>query len=105
MMLATPKGALAVMLTDLAGRTVVDDVGRRTKLIDLAVDLSEGEHPAVVLLLVQDGKGTRLVPAEQVTSFEDPIRIASLDDTEPRSDDRLAEYDLVRRDILDTLIL
>ena len=94
-----------VMLSDLTGRTVLDDAGRRGKLVDLAVDLSDDEHPAVTLLIVRQGNANRLVPAEQVTSWERPIRVTDIEEARPCSDDLLAECDLARRDVLDTLIV
>src|SRR5215212_6898594 len=83
--------SVVVMLSDLTGRTVLDDAGRRGKLVDLAVDLSDDEHPAVTLLIVRQGNANRLVPAEQVTSWERPIRVTDIEVANPCPDDLLAE--------------
>jgi CBS domain-containing protein len=96
------------MLTDLAGRTVVDRAGRRGRLTDLAVDLFGGAYPPVVHLLVERRRPEQaghLVPWDEVLEVGDPIRVADLDAAPPRTEDGLEGRDLLKRDVLDALVL
>src|SRR3954449_3457620 len=94
-----------VMLSDLVRRTVVDRAGRRATLVDIGVDLTESDRPPVILLVVRAGKDQRIVPIEQVVEFGDPIRVNDLAEAEPCAEDLPAERDLLRRDVLDMLVL
>ena len=96
------------MLTDLAGRAVVDQAGRRGRLTDLAVDLFGGAYPPVVLLLVErrrPGPSCHLVPWDEVLEVGDPVRVTDLDAAPPRSEEGLDGCDLLKRDVLDALVL
>jgi len=95
-----------VMLTDLAGRAVVDRAGRRGRLTDLAIDLFGGACPPVALLVVErrrPGSSGNLVPWDEVLEVGDPILVADLDAAPPRLGAGLEGCELLKRDILDAL--
>jgi magnesium transporter len=93
------------MLSDLARRPVVDGTGRRGVLVDLAVDLTVNDRPPVVLLVVHERKSSLIVQREQVVEFGDPIRVTDFGEATPCTEELLANHDLLRRDVLDMLVL
>jgi CBS domain-containing protein len=94
-----------VMLSDLVRRAVIDRDGRRARLVDVGVDLARADRPPVVRLVVQNGNAGRVVPIEQVVGFGDPIQVTDLSESTPSTEELLAEGDLLRRDVLDMLVL
>jgi CBS domain-containing protein len=96
---------MVVMLSELVRRTVVDRSGRRARLVDVGVDLAIMDDPPIVLLVVRTGKDRRVVPSEQIVKFHDPIRVSDLTESTPCSEEFLDGHDLLRRDVLDQLVL
>ena len=94
-----------VLLSDLVRRSVTDATGRQARLVDLGVDLTVSDRPPVTLLVIRYGTAGRIVPMELVVDVGDPIRVADLEAAEACSDERLVERDLLRRDVLDMLVL
>jgi magnesium transporter len=97
-----------VLLTQIVGRDVVDGAGRRGRLTDLAVDLFGGEYPPVAILLVERPAPTRschLVPWDDVLEVADSVLVEDLDAAPRRSDDALDGCELLKRDVLDALVL
>jgi len=93
------------MLSDLVRRSVIDAAGRRGSVVDLAVDLGVTDCPLITRLVVRQGLTSYLVPADQIVELADPIRVADLEGTEQGSDEAIADDDLLRRDVLDMLVL
>jgi len=97
-----------VFLTELVGRTVIDRAGQRGRLTDLAVDLFAGTYPMVTVLLVesqQPSRSSRLVPWDDVERFSDPIVVKDLDAVPLQSDEGLEGCEVLKRDVLDALVL
>ena len=96
------------MLTELAGRAVVDRAGRRGRLTDLAVDLFGGAYPPVALLLVerrQPGPSCHLIPWDQVVEIGETILVDDLEEAPLHSEEGLDGCELLKRDVLDALVL
>jgi CBS domain-containing protein len=96
------------MFTELHGRAVVDRAGRHARLTDLAVDLWGGEYPPVSVFLVEYGRprsSRRLIYQEDVDEIGNPIRVRDLAAAPCQSEDGLEELDLLKRDVLDALVL
>ena len=97
-----------VLLTQIVGRMVVDRAGRHARLTDMAVDLFGGEYPPVAKLLVDRSGGQRsshLIPWDDVRVFGDPIQVDDLDAAPLRCDDALDGCEVLRRDVLDALVI
>jgi CBS domain-containing protein len=97
-----------VLLTEIVGRTVIDRAGQRGRLADLAVDLFGGACPPVTLLLVErrdPNPSCHLVPWDEVLYLSNPIRIEDLDAAPPQSDEGLEGCEVLKRDVLDALVL
>jgi magnesium transporter len=93
----------------LGRRPVVDERGRRAKVVDFVVDLLGAEHPPVtrVLLRTDDGE-TRALPGDAVRGVGGRpyvTRVADLDAAEPAGDDARADEVWLGRDVLDALVL
>lgn len=96
------------LLTEIVGRAVVDRAGRHGRLTDLAVDLFGGEYPPVTVLLVEveaAGRVSRLVPWDGVRALADPILVDDLEDVPAQTDDGLDGCEVLKRDVMDTLVL
>ncbi|HET8627175.1 MAG TPA: CBS domain-containing protein [Thermomicrobiales bacterium] len=98
-----------VMFAELRRFMVADARGRRTRLRDLAIDLAAGDYPSVTQIFVHDGQ-RRLAAllwdaVESISWRERTIRVADLDAAQPPSPEALAQAVLLRRDILDALVL
>jgi CBS domain-containing protein len=97
-----------VLLTEIVGRAVIDRAGRRGRLTDLAVDLFAGAYPTVTVLLVerrQPEQSCHLIPWADVHTFADPIVVEDLDAAPLQSDEALADCEVLKRDVLDALVL
>lgn len=94
------------MLSDLLRLPISDGQGRRTRLLDLAVDLGRPDYPAVTHLLVPgEGGSVRALPCPAEL---DPARgfvVDALDGGHLLDEDALAQMVLLRRDVQDALLL
>lgn len=98
-----------VMFAELRRFMVADARGRRTRLRDLAIDLAAGDYPPVTQIFVHDGE-RRLAAlswdaVETISWRERTVRVADLDAATLPSQEELQEEVLLRRDILDALVL
>lgn len=99
-----------VMLSDLLRSALVDRHRREARLLDLAVDLSAGDFPPVTDLLVLDAgtKKAALLPAQAAVPAAGRALRLSVEDLgtlEPPSADWLAGTVLLKRDIMDAMVL
>lgn len=98
-----------VMFAELRRFMVADGRGGRARLRDLAIDLAAGDYPPATRLFVHDAQ-RRLVSlawddVESIGWRERVIRVADLDAAEPPSPQALEAAVLLKRDILDALVL
>jgi magnesium transporter len=103
------KGMRMIMLSALARVVLVDSAGQRAHLADMQVDLSAGDYPPVTALLIpRAGKQQALLPWAAVTRIDwtaHKIEVADLAAVREVSGDQLAAAVLLRRDLLDTLLI
>src|SRR5205085_10343475 len=66
-----------------------------------------GEYPTVAKLLVErlPDRSPHLIPWEDVRAFGDPIQVDDLDAAPLQSDDALDGCEVLRRDVLDALVI
>jgi CBS domain-containing protein len=97
------------MLSRLRRFNVVDKHKSRAKLIDLAVDILEGDYPPVTRLFFHNAdKELISLPwgsVEEIDWRAREIKVADLNDSQPASAQPSREDVLLNRDILDALIL
>ncbi len=97
------------MLSDLLRRKLIDERGREARLGDLAVDLSAGDYPPVTYLTWRLPGKTQLRASwgavRGVRSGGRVLRLDDLEGGEPVQEDWLAQAVLLKRDILDALVL
>ena len=92
-------------LSDVKGATVTDGRELSTRLLDLAVDLSRGDYPIVTRTLVSDDAGDwRALPAP-IEVGRHLIRVPEGARSELLDETTIAHQVLLRRDIMDALIL
>jgi CBS domain-containing protein len=90
---------------------VVDDAGERTRLVDCAVDLLDGDDPPVTRIYVRGAnRSVRALPGSAVTGLDTrarALRVASLDAARDLGEDEFGDPTLVLvgRDVLDALVL
>lgn len=98
-----------VMLSKLRRFDLVDESGRRARLSDIAVALLEGDYPPVTRLLFYGEKREQVLLAwDEVQGIDwkaRRIRVSSLDKGRKGSSGQLRQEVLLRRDILDALVL
>jgi hypothetical protein len=98
-----------VMLSNLLRFRLTDERGRSARLEDASIAHLEGDYPPVTRLLFRaaDGEGKAL-PWTAVRSIEWPqhrIRVADLEAGSPSTSAPLKDEALLRRDVLDALVL
>src|SRR5215208_2760826 len=98
-----------MMLAGLLRRPIVDRMEERARLVDLAVDLSAGDHPPVTHLVYRLSRHERCeLPWDAVeddAADSRPLRVADLGAGKPIPVEALQKRVLLKRDILDTLVL
>jgi CBS domain-containing protein len=97
-----------VLLTEIIGREVVDRSGRRGRLTDLAVDELAAECPTVTYLLVerrQAGRACHRIEWADVQEIADPIVVSDLEVAPIQNDETLEGCEILKRDVLDALVL
>lgn len=92
-------------VAELVGRAVVDRDGRRGRLSDLAVDPRGGDHPPVTDLLVKTDGSTSVVRWPDVLGAEKEVHVARLGTEPPPTEEQLARLVLLKRDVMDALVL
>jgi CBS domain-containing protein len=98
-----------VMLSDLRRFALVDGHGRRGRLADAAVDLSVGDYPPVTAVIVRlpDRPQARL-PWEAIGAVDwrqGRMRVDDLGIAQPAPAESLAAAVLLRRDVVDALVI
>lgn len=97
------------MLSELRRHRLVDRRGERARLVDLAVDLSTGDYPLVRRVLFSGRKGRPMqLPWEAVESVDrrhQRIRVADLSASRAAPPESLRSAVLLRRDVLDAMLL
>lgn len=98
-----------MMLSDFLRFDVVDAAGESARLLDLAVDLSAGDYPPVTHLLVQGQAGKPEWLGWQAVETTDwrarQIRVTDLRAREAVPEELLRQSVLLKRDLLDELVL
>lgn len=100
-----------VMLSSLLCRGLSDSAGRKAELVDLTVDLAAGDYPPVTRLLVgQSGRPMSALQWEAVRigdrhSGGELLIVSNLSAAEPTSTEPLEKAVLLKRDVLDSLVL
>ncbi|MBA3942964.1 MAG: magnesium transporter [Herpetosiphonaceae bacterium] len=88
---------------------VVDTHGQRVKLMDLAIELGDAEYPAVEYLLFRTrDKQVMCLPWRMVQRVDPAQRCIGVQDlgmAEPTSAEELGQMLLLKRDILDAMVL
>ncbi|MGI8411497.1 MAG: magnesium transporter MgtE N-terminal domain-containing protein [Solirubrobacteraceae bacterium] len=97
------------MLSELRRHRIVDRRGTRAQLIDLAVDLSAGDYPPVTRIFFTGSRGNQMeLPWEAVISSDwrlSRLRVTDLHTGRAAPMDALRRTVLLRRDILDALLI
>jgi magnesium transporter len=103
------KEAGVILLSELHRFLLVDAQGRQARPIDLTVDLVNGDYPPVNFVLFQNEERRQVaLPWQAVIKVNYHLRrfeIDTLAAAQPASSELLAEQTLLRRDILDALVL
>lgn len=94
-----------VLLTEILRFEVTDDKGGRAGVADLAVALLEDDYPPVTGLLIHGGHGIREIAWKDVFSIDPKQRTIHVSDVESALDAQSSTDVLLKRDILDSLIL
>ncbi len=98
-----------VMLSKLRRFELVDERGRRARLVDLAVALLEADYPPVTQLLFQDDKREKKSLAwDEVRAIDwqaRSIKVSDLDAGRGVTTGKLKHDVLLGRDVLDALVL
>src|SRR5438552_19062137 len=98
-----------VMLSQLLRHRLTDARGQRARLLDVAVDLSGGDYPEVTRLVSRGpGQQQLILPWEAVeaTDWRDrQIQVGDLSAGQELPPEALQRAVLVKRDILDALVL
>jgi magnesium transporter len=105
---ATGRGRAHALLrlSELRHWEVRDDSGGRTALVDLAIDLSAEDYPPVRFLIVPGPEATPAALTWSAASQQDrAFHVPALGDARLLDDDELAQIVLLRRDLLDALVL
>ncbi len=88
---------------------VVDTRGQRVKLLDIAIELGDADYPAVesILFRTREKQVMRLPWSmiDRVDRVERCIGVQDLEAAEPTSDEELGQLLLLKRDILDAMVL
>jgi hypothetical protein len=88
---------------------IFDDTGRRFDLDDVAVALLESDYPAVTHFVCQNSEHRRMMLSwDAVTGIDWPhsrIHVKNFDTAQPATDGSLRQEGLLKRDVLDALVL
>ncbi len=97
-----------VMLSKLRHFALVDDSPRQTKLVDLAI-AAEADYPPIThLIFKNDGREQVKLPWNAVQEIEwrrAQIKVTTLEAAEPAPEESLQKTVLLRRDVMDALVL
>jgi magnesium transporter len=98
-----------VMLSKLRHFKLVDRDGRRGKLDDVSIALLDSDYPPITHLFFRDEQREQMMlPWEAVESFDwhhHRISVEDLTAGQPASGESLAKEVLLRRDVIDALVL
>jgi hypothetical protein len=98
-----------VLFSDLQRFALVDGRGQRARLLDAAIELSVGDYPPVTLLVFVGRAGSpTALPWEAVTAHDWRRRrlvVANLDAAPAAERDSFERAVLLKRDVLDALVL
>ena len=98
-----------VMLSKFRHFRLRDDAGRQHRLSDLAVALLESDYPAVTHLLYKNsGRDQMMLRWDAVKNIDwrcSQITIQSFEAAQPATEEALGKDVLLRRDVLDALVL
>src|SRR5438309_1681676 len=88
---------------------VVDRQGQRARLLDVAIDLSAGDHPPITLLVVAGPTGSPVALPWDAVSAHDwrrrRLTVADLSAAQPMPPESVDQAVLLKRDVLDALVL
>lgn len=97
------------MLSQLRRVELVDNENKKARMDDLLIDLFAGDYPPVThLLFTTETSDTLVLPWEAVEHISLPqnqIRVSSLNQAQPISDEEVKKAVLLTRDILDAMVL
>ena len=97
-----------VMLSKLRHFVIIDDSGARAKLLDLAI-VPEADYPPITHLLLNNERREQIVlpwkEVEQIEWRRGEIKVSNLGVAEATTDDWLKKQLLLRRDVMDALVL
>ena len=97
------------MLSQLGRVELVDKENKKVRMDDLLIDLFAGDYPPVMhLLFTAETNRPAVLPWESVEQIALPqkqIRVSSLNQARTISDEELKKAVLLRRDILDAMVL
>ncbi len=100
---------MRVMLSAFQRFPVIDELGRRARLVDLAVELGAADYPEVTILYYKGQDGVqRALPWKAVHDIDwrgRQIRVENLRTGDPAPPDTLDQSVLLSRDVLDALII
>ena len=100
-----------VMLSDFLRFRLIGSGGRQPRLVDLAVDLSAGDYPPVTRMMLRERRArTELLSlpwsvVEDVDWLAGAIKVASFAEAKVASLEELKRAVLLRRDVLDALVI
>jgi CBS domain-containing protein len=98
-----------VIFSKLLGFALIDKTGRRARLADLAIALLDNDYPPVTHLVFQNEEKQQVKLAWESVKFLDQhrrrIMVEDLNAARPAPEESLAQEVLLRRDVLDALIL
>jgi magnesium transporter len=98
-----------VMLSRFRNFALVDEQGRRARLVDLAIELLDNDYPPVTHLIFRNAQSKQVrVPWDTIKSLDwhrGRITVGDLDVAREAPEDALTKEVLLRRDVIDALIL
>lgn len=98
-----------VMLTKLRRFKLVDDQQQQAALIDFAIDLMAGEYPPVTKLIFRGADKRQMMldwdAVRHLDKEQQVIKVSDLKAGKPALPETLTKEVLLRRDVLDTLVL
>ena len=98
-----------VMFSKLRSFALQDERGRRGKLADLAIDLLESDYPVITQLFIRNAAREQVrLPWEAIRTIEwrrHQITVSNLEAGPPAPEELLAKEVLLRRDVIDALVL
>jgi len=104
-----PIAVAMAMLSKLWYFRLLDDGGRRYALADIAIALLESDYPVVTDLLYRNSGGEQMMLPWQVVKGIDwhhaQINVSSFDSAQSVTKESLRKVILLRRDVIDALVL